>query len=63
MINIERNLFNEYMRECGIDPDNPKSECEKLALPIAFGAWNTQQLRIDEMKRKVDRFKSAFNSL
>lgn len=48
-----RELFNEYILSCGIDPNDIKSERDQVTLGIAFGAWQTQQLKIDNMQLRL----------
>ncbi len=58
-----REEFSEYMKDCGIDSDDPKTMFDKAALPVAYGAWQAQQLVIDELKYRIAKFKNAFNDL
>ena len=59
----EHETFDDVMKDCGIDPDNAKTEGEKATLGAAYATWGAQQRVIDKLQTKIDNFKHAFNSL
>ena len=63
MKDSDRKRFDRLMTDCGIDANNPVGQGQKLALPMAFSAWSEQQLIIDELEARIERFKQSFAGL